>query len=346
MAAIDEAALDPLSRRRRRYLQAHLEAARARIDYIRGVRLPFGDEARAFFGVELELRPLSSYEAVLAKIEELVPGDGPLGERVTAFRDRYAVPTERIDEVVSAAIAECRRRTLRHIELPAGEAFTAELVTGKPWQGYNWYKGDAHSVIQVNTDGPFPISRAVPLGCHEGYPGHHTHNVLMEERLVEGRGLVELSVLPLYSPLAIIAEGSSNYGIDLAFPGEERLAFEAEVLYPLAGLDPATAPALRELDRAFEDLSGLEVTIAADYIDGRIDRERALALLQSHALASPPRAAQRITFIEAYRSYAVNYWIGEELVRAHVEGAAADPDGRWRALEAILAQPTVPADLQ
>ena len=30
-------------------------------------------------------------------------------------------------------------------------------MTNKPWGGYDWYKGNFHSVIQVNTDLPIYI---------------------------------------------------------------------------------------------------------------------------------------------------------------------------------------------
>jgi hypothetical protein len=118
---------------------------------------------------------------------------------------------------------------------PAGEAFTLEFVTGKSWSGYNYYQGNYRSLIQINTDLPVRLSRAVDLGCHEGYPGHHAYNVLLERDLSRGRGWTEFSVYPLYSPQSLIAEGSANYGIDLAFTPEERLAFERDVLIPLAG---------------------------------------------------------------------------------------------------------------
>ena len=35
-----------------------------------------------------------------------------------------------------------------------------------------------------------------------------------------------------------MAEGTANHGIEMAFPGDERLAYERDVLYPLAGLEP------------------------------------------------------------------------------------------------------------
>ena len=99
-----------------------------------------------------------------------------------------------------AAIAECRRRTVEHIALPADERFTLEFVTGKSWGGYNWYKGDYNSLIQVNTDLPVRIGRAVDLGCHEGYPGHHVSTCCSSRSWPRGAAGSSSCVYPLYSP--------------------------------------------------------------------------------------------------------------------------------------------------
>jgi len=338
---------DRLLRQRRAFLAAHLRAARFRLTMIEGSRPPFREEAEALFGVRPELRPLSSFDPVLARVEAVVPdGRGTLAERVERFRDRYVIPKDRLDRVMRAAIAECRRRTAEHIELPADEAFTLEFVTGKSWSGYNFYQGGRKSLIQINTDLPITIDRAVDLGCHEGYPGHHTHNVLLETRLVQGRGFPEFSVYPLYSPLSFIAEGTSNYGVDLAFPGPQRTAFEARTLYPLAGLNPATAGAYARLREALEALQGARFTIAADYLDGRITRAQALALTQRYQLVSRERAEQLLRFNDEYRAYVINYGLGEERARAHVEAAGATPAARWDALERVLSEPTLPSDLR
>lgn len=334
-------------RKRRAFLTAHLRAARFRLAMIEGSRPPFADEAEALFGVRPTLQPLSSYDPVLARIEAIVPdGRGTLAERVERFRDRYVIPKDRLDRVMRAAIAECRRRTAQHIPLPADEAFTLEFVTGKSWSGYNYYQGRHKSLIQINTDLPIHIDRAVDLGCHEGYPGHHTHNVLLESRLVEGRGFTEFSVYPLYSPLSFIAEGTSNYGIDLAFPGLQRTAFEAQTLFPLAGLSPATASAYARLREALRELQGARFTIASDYLDGRITRARALELVQRYQLVSRERAEQSLRFNDDYRSYVINYGLGQERARLHVEGAGTTQAARWKALERVLSEPTLPSDLR
>jgi hypothetical protein len=334
--------------RRLAFLIAQLTAAQTRLRMIQGERLSFADEARGLYGVAPEIRPLSEYDPILARIERLVPGSGPLADRVDAFQARFVVPRDRLDAVMRAAIDECRRRTLAHIALPEGEHFTLEFVTGQSWSGYNWYQGNYRSLIQVNTDLPARLGRAVDLGCHEGYPGHHAFNALLEQKLARGRGWIEYMVYPLYSPQSFIAEGSANYGIDLAFPGNERLEFETRILYPLAGLPAERAGAYLALQDALKALSGARFTIARDYLEGRIGREQAIELTRRYQLVSRARAEQSIAFTDHYRTYVINYGLGEEMVARFVEGTGIHPDDmatRWATMERILSEPTLPSDL-
>lgn len=343
--AVPAARLSPIERQRRAALIGQLRAAETRLAMRGGKRFSFDDEAQGLFGVRPVLRPLASFDPVIAEIERLVPGSGALWKRVDEYQDRFVIPADRVDAVMRAALAECRKRTVAHIALPATEKVTLELVTGKPWGGYNYYQGNSASLVQINTDLPSRLNGAVGLGCHEGYPGHHALNLLLERDLARGRGWVEFMVYPLYSPQSLIAEGSANYGIDLAFPGAERAAFEAATLFPLAGLDPTEALRYAALGAAFDRLSGARFTIAREYLDKRIDRAQAMALTQKYLLLSEARAAKSLDFADHYRSYVINYGLGRDMVRDHVEAAGADQNARWAAMARILSRPTTPADL-
>lgn len=345
LAEVDDTQLAPLEIRRKRLLAAQLTAAITRIDMKTGQALDFEHEAEGLYALRPQLKPLTDYDPVLQRLQAVFPGDGPLWERVDAFASTTAIPADKLQAVMHASIEECKRRTLQHIALPDEEKFSLELVTGQPWSGYNWYKGNATSLIQINTDLPVLMSRAVDLGCHEGYPGHHVLNMLLEQRLSKQRGWIEFTVYPLYSPMSLIAEGSANFGIELAFPGAEKQVFEHEVLYPLAGLDAALAARDAQLQQARSELAGARLTIARDYLDGRIDRAQAIQLAQKYQLMSPQRAEQSIAFTDRYRSYVINYGLGLDLVRAYVDAAGTTPQARWAAMERILSEPTLPADL-
>ena len=336
---------DPIERQRRAFLAAQLRAAETRLMMMGGARFSFAEEAERLFGVRPVLRPLKSYDAALTAVDALVPGDGPLATRVEAYLDHFTIPKDRLQGVFEAAIARCRGRTVAHVALAPGDSFELQFVTGKSWSGYNYYQGGYHSIIQVNTDLPIRLSRALDLGCHEGYPGHHLLNMKLEEQMVKGRGWVEYSVYPLYSPQSLIAEGTANYGIDLAFPGQTRPDTERDVLMPLAGIEPPTDDRYWQLLDAMKALTGARLTIAQQYLDGVIDRPTAVALTEKYLLVSPARAEQSVSFTDQYRSYVINYGLGEDIVRAFIERGDPDRDEIWRRFALIIGEPTLPSDL-
>lgn len=336
---------DPLARRRAAFLRAQLRAAETRLQMMQGTRFAFADEAERLFGVRPRLKPLASYDGELARIEQLVPGEGALADRVEAYLDGFTIPKDRLQKTFDAAIARCRGRSMAHIAMPEGESFRLEFVTGKSWSGYNYYQGGYHSLIQVNTDLPIRLSRALDLGCHEGYPGHHLLNMKLEEKLVKERGWTEFSVYPLYSPQSLIAEGSANYGIDLAFPASSKADTERDILMPIAEIAVPSDDRYWQLLKAIKRASGARLTIAQQYLDGEIDRPTAVALTQKYLLVSPQRAEQSVRFTDQYRSYVINYGLGETMVRAWVERGKPGRDEMWRRMAKIVSEPTLPSDL-
>lgn len=336
---------DPIERRRAAFLRAQLVAAETRLMMMQGKRFPFIEEAERLFGVRPQLKPLASYDAELAKIAALVPGDGPLADRVEAYLDRFTIPKDRLEKVFDAAIARCRGRTAAHVAMPEGENFVMKFVTGKSWSGYNHYVGAYTSIIEINTDLPIRLSRALDLGCHEGYPGHHLFNMKIEEQLVKARGWLEFSVYPLYSPQSLLAEGSANYGIDLAFPDKTRPDTERDILMPLAEITTPKDDRYWQLLDAMKALQGARLTIAQQYLDGQIDRRAAVALTQKYQLVSAERAEKSVAFAEHYRSYVINYAIGEAMVKDYLERGGADRNEIWRRFSLMLSEPTLPADL-
>jgi hypothetical protein len=338
--------LAQLARLRHRYLTRQLEAVRAYIGVLAGDSLSFDEESRALYDAVAPTHPESHFRELVDSLSAVLPGTGPLPARLEQYRRDFIIPPAKLDTVFRMAIAEARRRTAAHIALPAGEDFVLEYVTGKPWSGYNWYQGNARSLIQIDTDLPIYIERAVDLAAHEGYPGHHVYNALLEQSLVRERGWQEYSVYPLHSPQSLIAEGSANFGIEVAFPGEERLAFEREVLFPLAGLDPVGAVEYERVRRLTERLSHAGNEAARQYLNGEISADSAARWLTAYALYEPERARQRVRFIETYRSYVINYNHGLDLVRQYVEQRAGDdPARRWAVFAALLASPRLPSGL-
>jgi hypothetical protein len=347
---LDVSKQEEMVKLRHRYLIKQLQAVVARVRMLEGWKFTFDEESKALYDAVAPVYPERHFKAILKRIDQELPaGEGSLVERLERFKRDFIVPKDRLSAVFQAAIEEARRKTKQHIKLPAQESFVVEYVTNNPWGAYNWYKGNSHSVIQVNTDLPIHISQMVDLACHEGYPGHHVYNALLEQSLVKGKGWIEFSVYALYSPQSLIAEGSANYGIEVAFPSEERIAWEHEVLFPLVGLDPDKTRTYYRVQNLLEDLSYATNEAARRYLSGEIKREEAAHWLTVFALMPLDFARKNVTFIDQNRSYVVNYNLGKDLVKKYVEKRGGTPDQpgkRWEEFAKLLASPRLPSGLK
>jgi len=323
---------------RHQALLKNVQAMDTRMRMVNGETFTFAEEARLIYDVDLPEFDLSEFDRAREEIDKLLPGEGDVSDRIATFRDSLVIREEARDDVLNTAINECRRRSAKYISLPSSERFTLEYVTDQSWSGYNWYQGDNESLMQFNLDFPTKVSSAIGLGCHEGYPGHHVWNVLVENRLLNEKGWIEFYIFALFSPGALIGEGSANYGVNLAFPGSEKTDYEREVLFPMAGVDPDKVATLDALNKLTRKLAFAQMATAQLYLDGAISREEAIEMRRKYGLSSRARAEQSVRFIEQYRSYVLNYSMGQEIVKTYIEKQGDDPKARWQAFERMLTE--------
>jgi hypothetical protein len=340
---------DELQTLRYKFLYKQLLAVRARISMLAGAVFTFDEETKNLYDAIAPAHSNDFFRSVIDELDKTLPGKGNISERLHEFRKSFIIPVNKLDTVFSAAINECRKRTLQHIALPANENFFIEYVKDKPWGAYNWYKGNSYSLIQINTSLPIYIDRAIDLAAHEGYPGHHVYNALLEQNMVRKNKWMEFTVYPLYTPQSLIAEGSANFGIHVAFPGDSRIKFEKEVLFPLAGLDTSRAELYYKVIELSSELKYADNEAARNYLNGKINRQEAIAWLQKYAVLTRERAEQSMRFIDTYRSYVINYNLGEDLVKDYIiqkGGTENNPDLRWEIIEKLLSTPQVPSNLK
>ncbi|SDF01020.1 hypothetical protein SAMN04487996_108191 [Dyadobacter soli] len=333
---------------RAEWLTAQLTAFERRIHLFSGTFVAFDAESKDLFDAVAPVYDEKHFQDLIARLDHLLPGQGPIPARYQQLANHFLIPQDKIDTVFTTAIAEARRRTLAHYALPAGEDFKLEYVHDKPWSGYNWYKGNYKSVIQINVSQPIYIERAIDLACHEGYPGHHVYNALLEKNLFRDKGWTEISLYPLFSPQSLIAEGSANYGISMAFPGNEQQDFCKKVLMPLAGLDTTMAGAYFEALTIRSALNYARNEVARGLLDHGMSEQEAKRWLTDYCLLPEKGASDYLRFIRKYRSYVINYNYGQDIIKKYIEsqgGSAADPAKRWALFQALLSNENKAGDL-
>jgi hypothetical protein len=327
---------------RKRYLEKQLVAVEGHLRRLSGERMTLTEECRVLYDADPPHHDVAEFAAAQTALEAIVPGKGPLAPRLEAMRKAVYIARDRIPAALAAALAAARTANAPLVRLPAGEEFETALVSGKPWGAYNWYLGNYKSRIELNTDLPVEANNLLGTMCHEGYPGHHVYNVLLEQNLVKGKDWIEYTVYPLYSPQSLLAEGSANVGIDILYTDDERLAVLTRQLAPVAGVAPSAIVAMDAIRAAMKPLryvNGEAARLLLD--DGKPDAEVA-AFIRKWGLVSEDRAKKSVDFARTYRSYVFNYSLGEDVVRAWIGNG---PDRKERFFD-ILSRPVVPSDLR
>jgi hypothetical protein len=349
LAKVESAQFTSLEALRYAFLGKQLQAVRAKINLLAGQKMSFDEESKALYDVVVPPYDEAHIQGILRKLDEALPGEEDIYSRFNGYRVRFTVPRDKLEEVLRAAIKGCRQQTLAHLPLPANERFDLHFFGDKPWFAYAQYQGDGLSLIEVNSDMPWGVAELTGIGAHEIYPGHHVHLSMLDKHLVKDKGWLEFSVLPLYSPLALISEGLAEYGrMDLVMTGDEREEFDRKVLFPLAGLDGEEAPKYRQIMDLEAGLNGAQVEAARRYLDGRMDRDETQKWLCQYCLMTPTVAANTVKFFERYRSYVVNYTVGRQLIASYVErhsGTDKSPARRWQLFQMLLSTPQTPSGL-
>ncbi|NQV76625.1 MAG: hypothetical protein HQ491_11310 [Bacteroidetes bacterium] len=337
--------LSDSSKVRARWMSQQLLAFDRRIRIYSDEFKMFDEESKELFGISAPVYPEEHYKLLLDTLDKLLPGNGSVQDRFQNLANRFIIPENKLDTVFKTTIAEARKSTKAYYSLPETETFTIEYVKNKPWSGYNWYKGNYTSLIQINTDTRIFIERAIDVGSHESYPGHHVYNMLLEKNLYQDKGWVEISLYPLFSPQSFIAEGSANYGIDLVFPGDKKIRFAKEKLLPLAELDTTFIGIYFNALAIRGKLNYARNEAARGLVNQTMNDKQALKWLMNYCLYNKETALKSISFIKKYRSYVINYNYGQDLVRKYVESKGTDTEKRWEVFEKLLSNPVLPEEL-
>ncbi len=296
-------------------------------------KLPFREETETLYGLSLP-REMVSYQDKLDELESLLPGRGTLAFKLASYNNKLVIPADKRETVFEAALAECRQRTLDHWQLPADESLGIKW-TRDVQAAWHQYEGANKSTLRINGLTIGLVSGAVDLACHEGYPGHHAQFVLMDNAdNVQGLP-IEDSLVLLRSPGSVLREGAANAGIDLVFPFAERLAFERDVLFPIAGLSATEAETNLKIHTLVNELSSAVVPIIEEYYNGDTIFNASSFRLEREAMISSPIAL--LEFVDEYGTYSMGYTVARDMINTHLD--ALPESRRWEALASLIIQP-------
>ncbi len=326
------------------FVSAHLRALECAARKFAGQPIGFVEEVHSYFDVAISPGDEDRYRAAHARIDSVIGGTGPLAERMDADRRADEIPPQRLEDAVGAFSSALRDIVRTTYPLPDTETVVYEVVTDKPWSGFNYYEGDYRSRVAVNADIKAQMSNIPALIAHESYPGHHTEHCRKEQRLVAGLGQGEQTIFLVNTPQCLMAEGLADLALHAAVgPGWGRWAQE---IYADLGLrfDGDRAEALAA---ARVDLAGVRQDAALMLHDQGRDADDVAAFLQRWLLIDDTRARQALRFLSSplWRAYTSTYVEGYRLLRVWLDDRP-DGVGLTERFGRLLDEPLIPSSLR
>jgi hypothetical protein len=330
----DGADLEP---HRRAWLRAQVVGLLTSARKLAGEPIGYADEVEASYGVRPQMITEDELAAAHRQLDEALPGSGALVERVVAWREAHAIPVDKLRAAIDSLADDLRERTDRMFGLPEGERVDFELVTDQPWSGFNYYQGDLHSRVAINTDLPVLSTGLAHLVAHEAYPGHHTEHTRKEVGLVRQRRHLEETIFLVGTPQCLLTEGLADLGLDVVM-SEHPQETVAEHLRPLGiRYDTEVVAAVAS---AGEALSAVRGNVAIMLHEQGVDADEAVDYSVRWSLLSRPRAEKSVQFLTdpTWRSYITCYVEGLPLCRRYVAGDPAR-------FERLITEQLLPSDL-
>ena len=325
------------------YIGAHLRALACAGRRFAGQQVGFVDEVHDYFDVRISKGDAEIYRQAHAGLAEVLGGTGALADRMASYRAAEEIPPDRLAECIDAFSSALRDRVRAEYPLPDTETVRYQVVTDKPWSGFNYYLGDYRSTVAVNADVKQLMSRLPRLVAHESYPGHHTEHCRKEAGLVRRKGQAEQTIFLVNTPQCLMAEGLADLALYAAIgPGWGRWAAD---IYADLGLrfDGERAEAVAEAAAA---LAGVRQDAALMLHDEHRDVEEVTAYLRRWLLIGDDRARQMLRFLSSplWRAYTSTYVEGYRLLRAWLDERSsgislAERFGR------LLDEPLIPSAL-
>jgi hypothetical protein len=311
------------------YLTAQVAALATLARKLAGEEIAYADEVRQLFDVDAERVPDDAYAAAIASLDEALPGEGPVPARLQRWKRQFEITTEQARLAVETIMDEVRARTVRLVTLPAVEAVEISFVSDKPWSGYNWYLGNARSLVEINTDLPIRANTLLNLMAHEGYPGHHTEHALKEVRLYHDKGYGEHSIQLINTPECVISEGIATLAESMIFDDDEGAGWQAEHVWAPFGIDADPTREARIIDAQWVLRSVGGNAALLMHQEGRPEDE-VVRYLMEYGLATEEEARHRLRFIAdpLWRPYIFTYHVGRDLLARWLDEAAASGETR------------------
>jgi len=325
------------------YLIEHTRSLIMRSRYLLGEKVSYGEYCREMFGLVAPAWDGRKLSESLSRLDECLPGDGPLEGRMKAYKERIRIPRDKVPAVMNTAAQFFHNKSVEHMGIKnqnmprlryrelGGKEFVTVLF------GYDY---DEISLEQnFGIDFPYYMDTLREIAGHELEPGHFTFMNLRTKGMVD-TGYPELG-LNSHNPSGALIEGGARVAIELSLDTPEKEeAFDKE-LFGIAGLDKDDVqylPAWRDYIRN-ANLGKLE--IERRLWDREWSRAEAIAFAKKNCIVWSEAEEDAVDHFAEDPAHFTSHDYCRDVFRDYLDRRCATTEEKWALYTRLCQRPFV-----
>lgn len=324
------------------YLIEHVHNLNVRTRMLLGEKLSFNQMSQGLYGLTAPTYDYKRFDTVLEDLNAALPGHGSPQEKVHAFREKIAIPRDKLLKVLKITTQAFHDISMQNMEI-TGNSMPRVRVRELPSKnmvflsilfGYDYNHLEYER--NFNLLYPWTVDRVMEYIGHEMEPGHLT---FFEKRLqtMIDTCWPEMGIVSQYSSSSAFTEGSARYAISMCFEHsmEQKLVFEREQIFKPAGLDLGLVE-LMPLWHRFCEISGygkLEAT--RNMHNGKWSCEQAFNFLNNYAFLDRDATQDEVSALLDDPAHFVAHDYARDTVKAYFEAVAPDVKDQWPLYEKL-----------
>ena len=201
---------------RKTFLEGMLRSLRVVVKMLSGASPSFEEKVTDLVGAPGGREDAAMIEDARARVDQLLKKagfvNGTLGERVTAWEEDRAIPTDKIETVFKELMAEAKARTDKLI-FDTGDY---DMVLNPVRDMYYTARCSFNDgKMDLNVDLSFTRAALKHLVCHEVYPGHSTQLLSTKWAFETGKSPADALLITTDAITGCVQEGIGDQGAHL-----------------------------------------------------------------------------------------------------------------------------------
>jgi len=317
------------------YLIDHAISLNTRVLLLKGEKISYDDMTNRCYNLVAPQYNYSLFDEILKELDDTIPGNGSLSERVSDFQKRILVPPDKLPRTLTAVTQEFHNFAVKNMDVSKNNMprLGFKNLNGLPFltilYGYCYDRFEYFRYLGL--DYPYTVDKIMEVIGHEMEPGHLTYFEMRMKTFID-TSYPEMSLVSQHTPSSAFCEGAARRSVYMCFNNsmDEVVEFEKNIIFELGGLDKGLCKCMPVWHK-FMDISNYgKLEVERNIWNGIWSKEEAGKFMERYLIAEPGKGAEMVDHFPKDDGHFVCHDYARDIVGEYFSSVTDTTAEQWK----------------